>query len=98
MKFHLNYNPVKPDFGIDHSQPVLLLGSCFSENIGAQLLDHKFTTLVHPGGIMFNPISIGNYLAALINNEAAKEELLISKDNIFYSYLHHSSVHSSTKT
>jgi len=42
--------------------PVLLIGSCFSTNIGALLEKYKFNCLTNPFGTVFNPISINKLL------------------------------------
>lgn len=47
--------------------PVLAMGSCFAEVMGERLAAHKFTTLVNPFGVIFNPVS----LAALLDRALA---------------------------
>lgn len=48
----------------DHS--CLLLGSCFTENIGRRLVDNKFCALVNPFGVLYNPQSIFSALSLLL--------------------------------
>lgn len=43
---------------IDYHSSILLLGSCFSENIGNKFEYFKFQTLQNPFGILFNPKAI----------------------------------------
>lgn len=43
---------------IDHTQPILSLGSCFASNIAVRLAQAKFQTVDSPTGILFNPESI----------------------------------------
>ena len=97
MKFHLDHTPKKSNFLIDHKSTVLLIGSCFAENIGALLSDFKFKSLVNPNGILFNPISVYNCLNVAIHNKKTDENLLLERDGLFYSYLHHTSFSSQTK-
>lgn len=97
MKFHLNYSPKKSSLPINHKQRLLLLGSCFAENIGQILKDSKFNALVNPSGILFNPQSISNCLNSAIGNKPIKEELLLEREGLFYSYFHHTSFSSSSK-
>lgn len=97
MQFHLNYTPQKFDFTIDHNSKVFLMGSCFSENIGSLLNDHKFKTYSNPNGILFNPKSIYNCLNNIIENKPFDENLILMRDDIYYSYLHHSSINDSNK-
>lgn len=53
-------------FGIAHTDQVLMVGSCFTENIGARLVGHKFPALVNPFGIVYNPVSIARCLERLL--------------------------------
>lgn len=43
---------------IDHTQPILSLGSCFASNIAERLTEAKFQIVASPTGILFNPESI----------------------------------------
>ena len=43
---------------IDHRQQILLLGSCFAENIGLWLQQRKFNVDINPFGTLYNPLSI----------------------------------------
>lgn len=50
---------IKPfDRRIDHSQPILSLGSCFASNVAERLSRAKFCVTSSPTGILFNPESI----------------------------------------
>ncbi|MEY4805289.1 MAG: hypothetical protein RL331_1815 [Bacteroidota bacterium] len=46
----------------DHHQPKLLIGSCFSDEIGSLLQQNGFDCLVNPGGTLFHPLAIANLL------------------------------------
>lgn len=97
MKFHLNFSPQKPNYSIEHKHTLFLIGSCFSNNIGDYLINHEFNTLVNPTGILFNPLSICDYLTNLIHQKDSLQNLILQRDLTFYSYQHHSSVNSTTK-
>lgn len=97
MKFHLNYTPPKASFQISHKDSLLLTGSCFTENIGSLLRDSKFNAIVNPGGILFNPSSIYNFLNSALKNEKTNEDLILERQGKFYSYLHHSSFSAPSK-
>ncbi len=47
---------------INYESEIVLLGSCFSENIGEQLAYYKFKTLINPFGILFHPKAIETFL------------------------------------
>ena len=44
---------------------VMVLGSCFADNIGAKLADGGFNVCVNPFGTLYNPVSIANAVARL---------------------------------
>ena len=50
--------PYRAPFQLTHADPLLLVGSCFTEHIGKRLVEGKFQTLVNPNGIVYNPVSI----------------------------------------
>ena len=52
---------------IDYKSNMLLLGSCFVENIGKKLEYFKFQNLQNPFGIMFHPKAIETYISKAIN-------------------------------
>ncbi|MGY5850086.1 GSCFA domain-containing protein [Salegentibacter sp. F14] len=47
---------------IDYDSKIMLLGSCFVENIGAKLAYYKIRTLQNPFGIFFHPQAIATFL------------------------------------
>lgn len=49
---------VKADFTIGYSDKIMMLGSCFAENIGQKMRQAKLNVVVNPFGILFNPESI----------------------------------------
>ncbi|MBA3680471.1 MAG: GSCFA domain-containing protein [Bacteroidetes bacterium] len=96
MKFHLNYTSPKFDFEIDHNQKIFLIGSCFSENIGNLLDQHKFKAYSNPSGILFNPASIHQNLVDILNLKDLSDNYILTRDGIYYSYLHHTSINAPT--
>jgi len=64
---------------IDYQSNILLLGSCFVENIGKKLEYFKFQNLINPFGILFHPLAIEN----LISNAVQKKEYA-EKDIFFH--------------
>lgn len=53
-----------PPFRLDAGQGVLLLGSCFTDNIGERLSRGGVAACVNPGGVQYNPVSIAMLLRA----------------------------------
>lgn len=44
--------------GISYNDSIMMLGSCFSDNIGRQLADLGFDVCVNPFGTLYNPVSV----------------------------------------
>ena len=44
--------------GISYNDKIMMLGSCFTDNIGTQLTDYGFDVLINPFGTLYNPVSI----------------------------------------
>ena len=63
---------------IDYNSRLLLLGSCFSENIGSKFKYFKFQNTTNPFGILFHPKAI----EVLIDN--AIDSKLYSENDIFF--------------
>jgi len=68
----------KAKYQIDYSSRLLILGSCFSENIGSKLTYFKFPSLQNPFGIFFHPLAIENMV-----NRVVQQQNYIAND-IFY--------------
>ena len=58
MRFRTEIEPVATSLDISHDTPLLLLGSCFSDEIGTRLDTDGFRTVHNPLGPLFNPCSI----------------------------------------
>ena len=73
MKLITPVNILESRFKITHQDSIMLMGSCFSQNIGDKLSYYKFKTNPNCFGTVFNPISIANNLTRLIEEELYKE-------------------------
>lgn len=79
-----------------HGQPLLLLGSCFTTNIGLRLQAGKFQADVNPFGVLYNPLSIATALERIAEgSEYAKEELFFHREE-WHSPMHHSDFSAAT--
>ena len=61
------------DEQIDYQSSLVLLGSCFVENMGRKLKYYQFQTLQNPFGILFHPIAIENVIIRAIEEKAYAE-------------------------
>jgi len=68
---------------------IFSIGSCFSENIGQKLIEHKYSILLNPFGILYNPDSILNALEAIGDKREYSKDDLVERDGLFHSFHHH---------
>lgn len=74
MKFRTEYIPVaETGFQLDYKKPLLLLGSCFADNIGERLLNRGWKATVNPCGVLYNPLSIADAIERVISPEYEPE-------------------------
>jgi hypothetical protein len=90
MEFRLAFNPKPFNEKIKHRHQLLLIGSCFTENIGTKLKQLKFSIAENPNGILFNPISIVKSLNSYIDNVQYTEADLFYQNECWNSWEHHS--------
>ena len=90
MDFHLEFTPKPFDVKINHHHNLLLIGSCFTEQIGSKLFNHKFSVMDNPNGILFNPVSITKSISSYIDNEQYSKSDLFYQNESWNSWEHHS--------
>lgn len=74
---------------LDYSKAVVLIGSCFSENIGEIMKECRLPVTINPFGILFNPESIAVCLDRLVEGKEFTPEELFSHNDNHHSWLHH---------
>ncbi len=80
MQFRTILPAPKYPFTIELDDPIMLVGSCFSDNIGHYFDSRRFNVLSNPFGVLFNPVSIERALQFMINPEK------LDKNRYFYKY------------
>ncbi|MDC6365681.1 MULTISPECIES: GSCFA domain-containing protein [Flavobacteriaceae] len=75
---------------IDYGSKLLLLGSCFVENIGGKLNYYKFQQLQNPLGILFHPLAIENLVERSLANRFFSESEVFERDGIWQCFEAHS--------
>ena len=88
----------KAEQTINQRHNLLLMGSCFAENIGEKLLKYKFPTYVNPFGILFNPLSIAQSLDTLTDTFLFQEDDLHFFNNEWIIFSHHGKFSHSDKS
>ncbi len=76
MKFRTELKIPSSRSPLDPRGRVLLLGSCFSENIGRKMKSARWNVTVNPTGVLFNPASIAITLTAAMLHPQQRESLL----------------------
>ncbi|NIG54856.1 GSCFA domain-containing protein [Chitinophaga sp. Cy-1792] len=90
MQFHLSF-PITPlEEAIQYSDKLLLMGSCFAEEIGGELQSHRFNTMINPHGILFNPLSITHALTSYLDGKVYTKNDLFLHNDLWHSWDHHS--------
>ena len=87
--FRTELSPTPSSWQIHHGQQLLALGSCFAENIGAQLQAHKFRVELNPFGIVYNPLSLAASLERLLNPQPYQTTDLVQNAGLWHNFDHH---------
>jgi len=87
----------KNDLQINHSQQLYLIGSCFSDNIFSKFNHFKFSVQANPFGVIYNPISIANFLNRCINKKWFDEKDVEFHNEQYFNFEHHTSINSLSK-
>jgi hypothetical protein len=98
MDFRTIVEPKKSNHAINHESLILMMGSCFAENIGEKLLELKFSADVNPFGVLFNPVSVAKSLERLNENKLYAENELFYHNDCWHSFTHHSRFSMPNKT
>ncbi|XCF07304.1 GSCFA domain-containing protein [Tamlana crocina] len=82
---------------IDYHSTVVLLGSCFSDNIGAKLDYFKFNNLQNPFGVLFQPKAIESLVDRALNEKTFSEKDVLFQNEQWNCFEAHSKLSSVTK-
>jgi hypothetical protein len=90
MKFKLTLDAKPSKYPIEYGDKLLLIGSCFTENIGAKFKTHLFELSENPYGILFNPVSVINAFTEIMELRKYQSEDLFLHNDLWHSWNHHS--------
>jgi len=79
---------------IDYSSKLVLLGSCFAENIAEKFSYYKFQNEVNPLGVLFHPIAILDLLTRAHENNPYSEKDIFFSNGCWQSFQSHSRLNS----
>ena len=80
--------------GISYKDKIMMIGSCFTDNIGGQLRDFGFDVCVNPFGTLYNPASVISAIKRLVERKPFTPEDCVrigAGDMRFCSFSHHTS-------
>lgn len=86
------------DVKIDHNTGILLMGSCFADNIGARLKSLKFRVNHNPFGVLYNPVSVQADLEILTDRKLFTESDLYRYNDRWISFNHYTLFADADKT
>ena len=87
----------KPLFGISYADRMVLMGSCFAENIGERLESDKFRVDNNPFGTLYNPASIAESLRHLLRPTPFTTTDLFAHEGSYHSFAYHSRFSATTE-
>ena len=85
-------------FDVNHQSRILMMGSCFTENIGRLLERYLFPVCINPFGVTYNPLSVKKGLEALMHKETYEEKDLDLHNERWFSFDHHTSFSAPDRT
>lgn len=91
--FRTELNPKSSSHKIQLSTPLISIGSCFADNIGKKLSQHKFKIEQNPFGTIFNPLSIFELIEMALDEDRLPESSFLVRDGIHFNYKVHSEVY-----
>lgn len=77
-------------FSIKMEDPIMLVGSCFSDNIGHYFATRRFDVSSNPFGVLFNPVSIERAMQFMLEPEKFDKDRYFHKyRDLWVSFAHH---------
>jgi len=82
---------------IKHSDSIIMMGSCFTENISKKLCYYCYKVFENPFGITYNPASIVNGINRIIEKKTFSHDELLYANETWNTFQHHSKFSHSDK-
>jgi hypothetical protein len=75
---------------LSYRKNALMVGSCFTENIGSYLRNHYFPLQINPCGILYNPASMADCIDFMVMNKSFEESELFYGNGLWNHFNFHS--------
>lgn len=79
----------KSALDITYEERLMFLGSCFADNIGLKMTEHRFNVNVNPFGVLYNPLSVALGCKRMLKPELFAEESLFYHNGLYHNFMHH---------
>lgn len=89
MLFRTEITKQNYPFKISYTDTLMMVGSCFVENIGQILKDSAFDVVLNPCGIVFNPNSICTTFNHILEDTQYTKANLSYAQELWFSFDHH---------
>lgn len=90
MKWRTEISVPRLDVEINHATSMIMLGSCFTDEIGMRLRRQLFDAEVNPSGILFNPESIADTITDALDDRRFTAGELFEVDGTWRTLRRHS--------
>lgn len=90
MEWMLDFDPEPLTSKISYHSKCMLIGSCFTEQIGNRLQQLKFNILQNPSGIIYDPFSMTDTVRRIARNKIYTDDDLFFHNELWHSRKHHS--------
>jgi len=97
MNFTTKIPIQKSNLSIDYASKIVLLGSCFAENMGEKFEYFKFQTTINPFGIIFNPVSLCRIIERSVQKNYFTENDIFFHNELWHCFDVHSELSNSDK-
>lgn len=87
----------KSDRPMNYSSEMVLLGSCFAENMAEKFAYFKFNSEVNPFGIIFNPVSVEQLIRRVVHQLEYKDEDVFFHNERWHCFEVHSDLSNENK-
>jgi hypothetical protein len=97
MEFRTILPIKKYEFPVDYQSDIVLLGSCFAENMAEKFKYFQFQNTVNPFGIIFNPVSLEKIIRRSVNKDYFSEKDIFFHNDLWHCYEVHSELSNPNK-
>lgn len=89
MNFRTEITGEEYPFRIRHDDKIMLLGSCFSDNIGQKFKYFGFNSVYNPFGIVYNPFSICSQISMMAEKKYPSPKEFEYRDDLWHHFDFH---------